>query len=111
MSKYDPAKFEMLMSRYYALHDHESDYARDLLAKALTCAPPDIAAAMHNKMIELDLLPPVLFVDDAGNPMFTIQQVADKLGVPIKEVEQRMKEMVKEEPEQFAPVGNIHRLH
>ncbi len=111
MDRYDPEKFRSLIEQYESLHDKETDDALQLLARALSFAPPEIREAMRAKMHELEMFPPVLYVDSEGQPVFTSEQLAKHFGMTIEEVEQKATELMKEEPGLFRPNGEVHRLN
>ena len=72
----------------------------------LAHAPPDVLQAFSAKAKELDLMPEAKFVNDAGEPVFTVEQIAEKFGIPVQQVEQDLREKFGVEPE----AGPIHPL-
>ena len=108
-----------MSSLYREIMDHilampedfiHTDAGRLLLAEALPLAPPDIKAKMDAKLRELGMLPEVMFVDDEGNGVFTVGQLAETLGTSVEEVQRMAKECADHHPT-VKPSGTIHRLH
>lgn len=82
-----------------------------MLAEALSLAPPEIKAKMETKIRELGLLPEVEFVDDDGNPVFTMEQIAETLGASVEEVRQAVEELNAHVPLGLVPHAAVHRLN
>ncbi|QIL81006.1 hypothetical protein G7047_14705 [Diaphorobacter sp. HDW4A] len=66
---------------------HKPEYAH-LYSQMLRYAPKDLQAEMRAKAEELDLMPKATHVNEHGEPVFSIQQIAEKHGVSVEEVEQ-----------------------
>lgn len=103
-------QFEELIEIFLEMTDKErgSDEGISLLADAIAVAPQDIKKMIADKLRELDLLPKAEFVDDDGNIFFSAEAIAEKLGVPIEEVEAECQGNAKWFP---SPDGDINRLH
>lgn len=70
-------------------------------------APPEVMKTFEDKAQEMGLVPEIKFVNDAGEPVFSAEQIAEKLGMPVAEVEKEMRV-------QFAgklETGNVHPPH
>ena len=90
---------------------HPDDYRHHpesiaLFDEFLEHAPPEVFKAFHDKAVECNLVPETKFVNDAGEPVYTCQQVADQLGIPVEQVDKQMRENFGDEL-QF---GTIHRV-
>ena len=86
-----------------AAHQHP-EYQR-LFSQVLKYAPRELLAAMNAKAREMGLMPETKFVDDAGRPIFTAEQIAETFGVPLEEVQQ----FVQAHGEDFSPpAGSVH---
>ena len=105
----DQKKFTELMEQHYAQPDRESDEACRLLALALCYAPEELKRSMHNEM--KTIMPPVTHVDGAGNPMYSVQQIAEHFGVSVEEVEKRNRLMQQDHPDLFKSAVEVHRLN
>lgn len=62
------------------------EYAH-LFVEAMRNAPDELADYALQTAKEMDLLPKASHVDDDGNPVYSVQEVAEKLGVPVEQVE------------------------
>ncbi|MFN7155212.1 MAG: hypothetical protein ACK4OE_16120 [Acidovorax sp.] len=69
-------------------------------------APPDVMKKFEDKAMELNLIPDTKFVNDAGDPVFSAEQIAEKLGMPVAEVEKQMRERFADKIE----TGNVHSI-
>lgn len=56
-------------------------------------APPEMLEEFRKKAKDLDLLPETKFVDDVGQPVYSAQQIAEKLGVPLEQVERDIQQL------------------
>lgn len=78
------ARFHSLMDQFRALHESgkgDTDQALDLLAEALTLAPPEIKQQMDAKIEEIwGKMPKAEYCDDSGNHCYTIPQLEKWLG-------------------------------
>lgn len=110
MNNHAPEKFTRYINEYFSLRDRENDYAYGLFGLALNYAPLELIEIVYHENIKHEMLSSATHVDDAGNPVHTYQQVANKLGVPVMEVERYFKSLIKDNPE-LAHVGKIYRLH
>lgn len=110
MKNHNPQKFKIYLDRFNSQSDPKSDYALELLGWALYYAPLDLLEVLHEEKMRQDMILSATHVDDAGNPVFSYQQAADMLGVPVSEIKASNEKMIKSDPE-FAPVGRIHRMH
>lgn len=52
----------------------------------------------------MGLLPETKYVNDAGEPMYSADQIAEKLGMPVEQVEKDIREKFGDS----LPVGNVH---
>ena len=104
-----------LMRQIFEKHDQDlewihSDEGRLLLAEALSVAPPEIQAMMDAKLRELDMLPEATMCDDDGKPVYTLTQIAEKMGGTVEDVKQTMDEIKAHHPTAFEHTGAVHRL-
>ncbi|WP_311221367.1 MULTISPECIES: hypothetical protein [unclassified Acidovorax] len=75
-----------------------------LFEEMLKHAPPEVYAKFLAKAKELDLVPKTKFVNDAGEPVFSAEQIAEKLGMPVANVENEIRERFGDKVE----AGNVH---
>jgi hypothetical protein len=91
------AKFRSLMREYGSLHDAgqgETEEALDLLAEALSIAPPEMAAKRDEIIEEVyGAWPEADHCDANGEPVYTIAQLEKWLGHKIdpKDIERVMR--------------------
>ncbi|QIL71639.1 hypothetical protein G7048_15525 [Diaphorobacter sp. HDW4B] len=78
----------------------------ELFMQMLENAPPEFMEILHEEATELGLLPEAKYVNDAGEPVYSAQQIAEKFDVPIAKVERDIKRLF---PDRM-PVGNVHPL-
>lgn len=104
-------KHEKFMAAGLALQDfrakHPGTYRTHpdgvaLFEEFLKYAPPEVLQAFHEKAVECSLLPEAKFVNEAGEVVYSIEQLAEKLGMPV--------EQVQEEFEGKLEMGTVHRL-
>lgn len=69
-------------------------------------APPEVHQKFLDKAKELDLVPETKFVNDAGEAVFSAEQIAEKLGMPVAEVEKQLRERFADKLE----TGNVHSI-
>lgn len=105
------AKFIEAMDRISELHEEHGPEAAKKLpeCKALwkqifEYAPPEFMELMREGAKEFGLLPETKYVNDAGEPVYSAEQIAEKLGVPVEQVLEDIIEHMGELP----VVGNIH---
>ncbi|MGE8319072.1 MAG: hypothetical protein ACN6O3_10025 [Comamonas sp.] len=75
-----------------------------LLFSFVTQAPPEIKQLIRDQAHELGLLPKVTHVDEHGRPVYTMEQAASSLGVPMKDLER----MAEEHTDEMAAIGGLH---
>ena len=103
-------KFEQAMERLKELTDQHGEAAMELpecdalWAQAFEYAPPLFMQAARDVAKELDLIPETKYVNDAGKPMYSAEQIAEKLGIPVEQVEKDIREKFGD----HLPVGNVH---
>lgn len=109
-NKHHP-KFDQAMARIAALHDlHGSEAAealpeaRALWDQAFEFAPPEFRKAAHDMAVKLDLLPETRYVNDDGEPVYSVEQIAEKLGIPVKQAQEDLREKFGDQVQ----VGNFH---
>jgi len=90
---------------------HPEDYRQRPEGAALFCeflnhAPPEVLKEFHDKAVECDFMPETKFVNDAGEPVYSAEQIAEKFGVPVEQVERDLRTMFGDRLE----VGNVHQL-
>lgn len=105
-------KFVSAMKRIEQLHEQHGPAAaeelpecKDLWLQVFDSAPPEFMQILSDTAKEFDLLPETKFVNDAGEPVFSAQQVADKLGIPVEQVEKDIREKF---GDRLVPPGNVH---
>lgn len=77
-----------------------------LFEEFLKHAPPEVHQKFLDKAKDLDLLPEATHVNDAGEPVYSAEQIAEKFGVPVEQVEKDLREKFGNRLE----VGNVHPL-
>lgn len=77
-----------------------------LFNEFLEHAPPEVLQAFEAKAKELDLLPETKYVNDAGEPVYPTEQIAEKFGIPVEQVENEIREKFSNRLE----VGNVHQV-
>lgn len=70
----------------------KSPESTPLFEEMLKYAPPEVHQKFLNKAKEMGLVPETKFVNDTGEPVFSAEQIAEKLGMPVAEVEKEMRE-------------------
>lgn len=75
-----------------------------LFKEMLKHAPPEVHEKFLAKAKELDLIPETKFVNEAGEPVYSAEQIAEKLGMPVAEVENEMCERFADKLE----IGNVY---
>lgn len=92
------------------LHKKHGDAIREqpeykaLFQRMLKHAPPDLKQYMADKQREAGLLPKVTHVDEHGRPVYTLEQAASALGIPVKDLEH----MAEEHADEMAVIGGFH---
>lgn len=69
-------------------------------------APPEVYTKFLAKAKELDLVPQTKFLNDAGEPVFSAEQIAEKLGITVADVEKDIRERFADK----IKTGNVHRV-
>lgn len=77
-----------------------------LFNELLEHAPPEVVKAFNDKAKELNLIPETKFVNDAGEPVYSAEQIAETLGVPVEQVEKDIREKFGHRLE----AGNVHQV-
>lgn len=77
-----------------------------LFEEMLKHAPPEVHQMFLEKAKEMNLMPETKFVNDAGEPLVSAEQIAEKLGMPVADVEKEMRERFADKLE----TGNVHPL-
>lgn len=77
-----------------------------LFEEMLKHAPPEVHEKFAAKAKELGLVPEAKFVNDAGEPVFSAEQLAKQLGMPVAEVEKQLRERFADKVE----TGPVHPL-
>ena len=92
-------KFIEAMEAIKRLHDmygqeaaEDLPEARQLWRQVFEHAPSEFIAAVREECEMLNLIPKTEFVNDAGEPVYTCQQLADQLGIPVEQVDKQMRE-------------------
>lgn len=104
-------KFIEAMERIGELHEEHGPEAagelpecKALWEQALEFSPPDFMQVACAVASEMGLLPETKYVNDAGEPMYSADQIAEKLGMPVEQVEKDIREKFGDS----LPVGNVH---
>ncbi len=90
-----------------AQHGEDSPQAKRSLMEAMHLAPDwfkDDIAKMGN---EMDLLPQASGYLEDGSPMFSLNDIAAKFGIPIEQAEQSLKEMMSVRQELGLPLDGV----
>lgn len=90
---------------------HPNDYRQHpdsipLFQEFLDHAPPEVLAAFDAKAKAMNLMPEARHVNDAGEPVFSTEDIAEKFGISVEQVERDLREKFGAEPE----TGPIHPL-
>jgi len=91
-----PAEFSAEMEKYEALvksKGEESEEARNQFMKAMLLAPDWFNDMARDKAKEMGLLPNAVYCLEDGTQVFTPEQVAEHLGVPVEDVIKSIGEM------------------
>jgi len=95
------------IERIRAEHGEEAvlhpKYGR-LFAELRRYAPPALQKQMSDKAREMGLLPEATHVDANGRPVYSLEQIAAKLGVPVQELEQ----LAAEHADELEDLGGLH---
>lgn len=103
-------KFEQAMVKLAELQELHGEEAMNhpefdaLWATVFEFAPPQFMQAARDTAAELGLLPETRYVDDAGEPVYSAEQIAEKFGIPLEQMEQDILERIGDLP----VVGNVH---
>jgi len=104
-------KFVRAMERIEQLHEQHGPAAaeelpecKDLWVQVFDSAPPEFMQILRDTAKEFDLLPDTKYVNDAGEPMYSADQIAEKFGMPVEQVEKDIREKFGDS----LPVGNVH---
>ena len=96
MQKQFPPAFSELMAQYRdtaaGLGD-QHPHARRLLQLAMQLAPDWFVDEMHQMAREMDLIPEPCACDDDGQKFYSVDAIAQKLGVPVDEARAAIDEM------------------
>lgn len=121
MTKTFPPEFSALMAQYYATaaglgDDHP--LARRLWLMVVHTAPSWFADEMAATAKEMGLLPEPCACDDSGRKFYSLDSMAEALGVPLDEVEQHMADLQADAAAMGLPdalqakdARDLHRLH
>lgn len=110
MPKTLPPEFSEAMHRHIDLvaqHGEDSAQAKRSFMVAMHLAPDwfkDDIAKMGN---EMDLLPQASGYLEDGSPMFSLNDIAAKFGIPIEQAEQSLKEMMSVRQELGLPLDGV----
>lgn len=104
-------KFIKAMERIGELHEEHGPEAAEelpeckaLWEQALEFSPPEFMQVAGAVASEMGLLPEAKFVNEAGEPVYSAEQIAEKLGMPVAEVENEMRERFADKLE----IGNVY---
>lgn len=106
-------KFRAIMNKLRSLHASQdrSPEAMELFQQALIYGPPEFRAQYREKLAEFGMMPKSTHVDENGEPVFTIEDVAERLGVSVEDVKKQLKKAKAETPDvDFQPTGAVHRV-
>ena len=86
------------------------------MQRAMQLSPPSLNALMADKARELDLIPDAHGYTDDGQPVFSLESVAAKLGLSMEEAKQAMDDMLAAREEMGLPAAlvdpaKVHRKH
>lgn len=93
MQKTFPPEFSALMAQYRDTSAGLGDdhpLVRRLRLALLTTAPSWFVAEMSAMAKEMDLIPEPCAIDDDGQKFYSLDALAEKLGIPADEVAQHM---------------------
>lgn len=93
IERHDYAEFFALLKRVGDIRRAEGDEALDgpehagLFVRLMRTAPPRYRAEADALVEQSGLVPPATHVNEDGEPVFSVQQIAEKLGVAVEEVD------------------------
>lgn len=108
-------KFEAAMTRLKQLMDEHGEAsmklpeADALWADVWTYGPDSFKEAARQLAHESGLVPPVELVNDQGEPVFTAEQVAKQLGVPVEQIIADIES--RPDFEKYLYTGPVHKVH
>ena len=105
-----PLEFSEAMHRHIALvaqHGEDSPQAKRSLMEAMHLAPDWFKDDIANMGNEMDLLPQASGYLEDGSPMFSLNDIAAKFGIPIEQAEQSLKEMLSVRQELGLPLDGV----
>lgn len=86
------------------------------MQRAMRLSPPSLKEVMSAKARELDLIPEADGYTDDGAPVFSLESVADKLGMSLEEAHEAVQTMLADGEAQGLPAmlidpATVHRKH
>ena len=94
----------LLLQETLGIDHPEADKA---LAVAMRLAPQSLHDEMHQKARDMGLVPEPSGYTEDGQPAYSLECIADKMGVSMEEAEDRMHEMLKTHNELGLPTWLI----
>jgi len=83
--------------------------AMQWICQMMEYAPDDLKKIMHEKAQEMGLLPEAMYVSEDGKPLYSAEQIAKQLGVPLKQVEADIQRMTASGENTFVHAGPTFR--
>lgn len=93
-------------NKYPDTYREMSKESAPLFQELMKHAPPEMLEEFRKKAKDLDLLPETKFVDDVGQPVYSVQQIAEKLGMPVELVEREVQQRFGAQLE----TGQVHQI-
>lgn len=111
--------FDHLLSIYQQLSaaKRESSEGRMLFGELILHAPPEYKRIIDEVAKELELMPDCPHgYDDDGNPLYSLEQIAERLGVASEDVENSIREFTETRERMGLPPinlygGKVHMVH
>jgi hypothetical protein len=110
--------FDHLFELYQRLSDaeRESSEGRVLFGELIIHAPPEHKRIIDEVAKKMDLMPDRPHgYDDDGNPLYSLEQIAERLGVAPEEIDKSIREFAQARDSMGLPplniyAGTVHRV-
>jgi len=107
------SRFEELSKQIQIMQDAgltDSPIYERLLSLALEAAPDSLKSHIMDLAVQEGRLPPPIGVDDHGEKLWRLEDVASHLGLSAEEAKLSLAEF-QEEHGAIPPIGTVHRIH
>lgn len=106
-------RFDALSEQIKTMQDAgltDSPIYERLLSLALEAAPDSLKSHIMDLAVQEGRLPPPIGVDDHGEKLWRLEDVASHLGLSAEEAKLSLAEF-QEEHGAIPPIGTVHRIH